>query len=76
MKSKNEYQQRIDPAFYETCPKAVLAAIAVSLLNRLDPTEKLDYTSCLHLEWATLHDNGIVPQKPEKWKDYVRKYRK
>jgi hypothetical protein len=60
-KIHNEYAAQIKP--YGKVPKAVFAAIAVSVLTSggsdLDQAEEL-----LINEWWTLHENGIVPQKP------------
>lgn len=67
MKKINEYQQAIDQGFYEHMPKAVLAAIAVSFAEKINSNtfETFDGpTFALQAEWATLHANGIVPQKP------------
>jgi hypothetical protein len=61
-KIQNEYQQMVGQVFDRT-PKAVIAALVVSLANRLgyqnDEIPKLWLD-----EWQTLNDNGIVPQKP------------
>lgn len=69
MKTTNEYQKVIDPKLYKQMPKAILAAIAVSLARRLNG-ESFDETSnTLYTEWITLNQNGIIPQKPIKyWK--------
>jgi hypothetical protein len=62
-KTGNEYARVIDRALYEAVPKAVFAAIAVSLA-----TVGGDYLATANdailAEWLTLHENGIVPQKP------------
>ena len=57
----NEYARLLP--YYDRIPKTVLAAIAVSYASRGG--------DCLHeaaanvaREWATLYQNGIVPQKP------------
>ncbi len=64
-KTENEYQSLIDQSFYEKCPKAVFAAIAVSYaVNRGIPLEEV--TSELLNEWKTLNGNNIVPQKAPK----------
>jgi hypothetical protein len=60
----NEYAAELSSLFDE-CPKAVLAAIAVSALtaggSHLDKAKLV-----VAAEWATLHSQGIVPQKPGK----------
>ena len=56
------------------CPKAVLAAIAVSYAHinlDHDAGELFDeetITKKLHEEWTALYASGIVPQKPIKLK--------
>ena len=60
--TRNEYAAALGPLLDQTT-KAVLAAIAVSLLTtggeHLDEAQER-----LLKEWGTLHANGIVPQKP------------
>jgi hypothetical protein len=62
VKIGNEYQ-RVIGRLAEECPKAVLAAIAVSYASaggdHLARAEKE-----LAWEWQCLYDNGIVPQNP------------
>ena len=60
-KLPNEYQRQISKQLYADCPKAVLAAIAVSALTygRLDEADNR-----LLREWWILYCQGIVPQKP------------
>jgi hypothetical protein len=49
---------------YASCPKAVLAAIAVSLLS--NGGDELAHAKARLLEeWRILHANGIVPQAPK-----------
>lgn len=59
---------------YNAAPKPVLAALVVSLLMRIDPDgSQRDLQNAVLAEWATLHENGIVPQKapgqksPNEW---------
>lgn len=63
MKTINPYVEELGFELYEKCPKAVLAAIAVSALtcggDHLDKAEKR-----LRLEWWALYHAGIVPQRP------------
>lgn len=63
-KTQNDYQKCI--SFYEDCPKAVLAAIAVSYALRQcnEDFEKLNEE--ILNEWRCLYESGIVPQKPIK----------
>lgn len=58
----NEYQQEF-PNFSQT-PKAVVAAIAMSLALRLCHDEFDAAQSLLRNEWEDLHTAGIVPQRP------------
>lgn len=65
IKLSNEYVKSLGRLYART-PKAVFAAIAFSYANRLfaksQGTEVTDY---LVEEWKVLHENGIIPQKPE-----------
>lgn len=68
-KTMNEYAAVIDGVHgakdnvYEVAPKAVIAAVAVSLLSC--GGDNLDAARDAFIrEWWTLHENGIVPQKP------------
>ncbi len=62
IKNLNDYSKLI--TFYETIPKSVLAAIAVSFAGL--GAGKLENVSELILkEWEVLYQNGIVPQKPK-----------
>ena len=56
----NEYAAMLGPLFDE-CPKSVLAACLVSVLTRGDFRHAALQVAA---EWSTLHDNGIVPQRP------------
>lgn len=58
----NEYQSQY-PA-YENTPKAVIAAVALSLAKRLCEDDECKAATLLSEEWATLHQAGIVPQPP------------
>lgn len=50
---------------YAKTPKAVIAAICYSLAERLSAFEDFnDATEVIRTEWAALHSNGIIPQKP------------
>ena len=58
----NEYVSCLGYVFDE-CPKAVLAAIAVSLAT--NGGDKLEIaTIAISREWQALYDAGIVPQRP------------
>jgi hypothetical protein len=64
MKIGNEYAQKLSTR-YSSTPKAVIAAVAVSLLMK--ECDNGDYSGVLDAfvkEWAILHINGIVAQKP------------
>lgn len=55
----------------DDAPKAVIAAVAVSLLERLNGGEyalldPIGIQDAFLEEWWVLHSNGIVPQKPPK----------
>lgn len=60
-KVTNEYSRQV--SFYDQCPKAVFAAIAVSALtvggDHLDKASNL-----ILMEWWALYENGIVSQNP------------
>lgn len=60
----NDYQATISPRLYARTPKAVFAAIAVSLLSNHGGIEFDAIDAGLVEEWATLNANGIVPQRP------------
>lgn len=70
-KATNVYQRVLTEALYRDCPKAALAAIAVSALTQGgDFVDEADQR--LVTEWDILHGNGIVPQPvPGKWRDKV-----
>lgn len=61
-KLENEYSLALGEV-YEKAPKAVFAAVAVSMLTNggdcFAAAEDRFIT-----EWWTLYENGIVPQKP------------
>ena len=63
MARRNEYQSALDPKLFDACPKAVIAAIAVSVLT-VGGDELAMASSRFLAEWWTLYDNGIVPQRP------------
>lgn len=60
-KISNSYADVIPSEVYENTPKAVWAAIAISLAtcggDRLD-----EATQAIIREWGILNENGIVPQ--------------
>lgn len=63
-KTENDYQKMVSKEFYEKCPKAVLAALAVSFaLNHQGNDEELIEEALLN-EWGLLHKQNIIPQKP------------
>ena len=64
LKQLNEYATAPGMDLYETCPKAVFAAIAVSALT--GGGDYLDEArSRILAEWTCLHQNGIVSQAPK-----------
>ena len=60
----NGYARAVPERVFDSCPKAVWAAIAVSFAtcggDHLDEAEQRIVN-----EWWTLYDAGIVPQKPK-----------
>jgi hypothetical protein len=54
----NDYVTALGPAF-DLMPKAVIAAVAVSLAARID---EADAAYIVLNEWRQLHANGLVPQ--------------
>ena len=66
IKQTNNYQSQIDTAFFEQCPKAVFAALAVSFCANWANIPFEEITKGLRDEWEILYKNGIVPQKPPK----------
>lgn len=70
-KTQNEYQKVLSERLYNECPKAVLAAIAVSALTQ-GGSYLEDADQRLVTEWATLHKQGIVPQPvPAAFRDRI-----
>lgn len=68
-KKSNEYADLISRRLYEETPKAVLAALLVSFIDRCSGGNLegwADMDKALLEEWDILHQNGIVPQKPPK----------
>jgi hypothetical protein len=63
-KTENEYMKRISPKMYEDTPKAVLAALLVSYLDRCGEGENVD--EAIRKEWEILNLNEIVTQKAPK----------
>lgn len=64
-KISNEYALAVGGDLYESIPKAVWAAIAVSALTSGgDQIEKA--AQFVAEEWRALHDAGIVPQAPNR----------
>lgn len=73
----NGYARLIPASLYDRMPKAVLAALAVSLVMQRgdeggceihpdDATASEDVTKTLLAEWSALNLAGVVPQKPVK----------
>ena len=61
LKKHNEYERML--AFYDSIPKSVLAAIAVSFAAQIEGDIGDAHKAILN-EWRVLHENGIVPQPP------------
>lgn len=62
-KTSNDYAAALDQDLYADTPKAVFAAIAVSLIISLGaPNDEREIAEWLVTEWDVLHQNGIVPQ--------------
>lgn len=60
MKTGNEYFRELP----SRVPKSVYAALAYSLALRLTEDNPAKAKDLLCREWATLHENQIVPQSP------------
>jgi len=60
----NDYVEELGPLYHEI-PKAVLAAVAVSLAAQMEHAEARRGVGRLLCEWDSLHENGIVPQYPK-----------
>lgn len=63
-KVRNSYANMLNG--YRETPKAVFAAVALSLAMRLCDDDPREAADLIDREWATLHANGVVPQKPRK----------
>ena len=64
LKTLNSYQAAFPN--YDKTPKAVIAAIAVSLALKLHE-DAFDYAVYeISKEWTALYNAGIVPQKPKR----------
>lgn len=71
MKKRNEYLDSLPHGFFDSTPKAVFAALAVSLAARcgdggMDDLSPETIGAFLTEEWRVLHANGIIPQDPDK----------
>lgn len=62
--TSNEYALALG-ALFDEMPKSVIAAIAVSAMT-CGGDHLSDAIALVSCEWRTLHENGIVPQKPGK----------
>jgi len=62
-KTENDYQKLISPEVYDKTPKAVFAALCVSLFTNWANKAFEDIDAAIKEEWETLNANGIVPQK-------------
>lgn len=67
-KTDNEYSRLV---INIEAPKTVWMAIAASLANQVNGgslDRGIAPIDTLMAEWQTLHDNGIVPQRPRLWR--------
>ena len=62
-KKSNEYAAQI---YDVDAPKTVFMAIAYSLAMRLAGDNHEQAAELVKAEWHSLHDAGIVPQKPRR----------
>ena len=67
-KTENDYQKLIDSSLYQKTPKAVFAAIVVSLFLNHQNVNAEKVNEIFIAEWETLHKQGLIPQKPPKLK--------
>lgn len=65
-KLHNEYEPRVPDGIFEKTPKAVWAALVASFLERLGipVSDEAMQGAWIVEEWWTLHEAGIIPQKP------------
>lgn len=73
-KKSNEY---VDAFYipYADVPKAVWAALAISLVMRLEALDTDDMErikAVLEEEWQALYANRVVPQKPQRLTGYEK----
>ena len=65
MKHSNDYAHAVGVDFFNSIPKSVWAAIAVSFAT--NGGDSIDAaTRLIAQEWDILYRNGIVPQPPNK----------
>jgi hypothetical protein len=65
----NKYIEAFDIPLYADIPKAVWAALAISLVMRLEALDTDDMERIkvvLKEEWQALYANRVVPQKPQR----------
>jgi hypothetical protein len=67
-KTENEYQKLLSQQLYDSTPKAVFAAIAVSFILNYIGEDETGVEKQILNEWRLLNLNKIVPQKPAKLK--------
>jgi hypothetical protein len=74
VKKSNEYIDAFDVP-YADIPKAVWAALAISLVMRLEALDTDDMErikAVLGEEWQALYANRVVPQKPPRLTGYQK----
>jgi hypothetical protein len=63
----NAYVDALEHGVYDATPKTVWAALAVSLMLRINEEDFRQLSNDLRQEWKVLNENGIVPQDPTKY---------
>jgi len=76
-KKSNEYVEAFGNP-YADIPKAVWAALAISLVMRLEALDTADMErikAVLEEEWQALYANRVVPQKPQRFTGHEKEDR-
>jgi hypothetical protein len=72
-KMTNDYMDALSGELYDKTPKAVFAALAVSLFANDRGIVFSDLDNAILEEWKVLYEQGIVPQKPIKLTHPIQK---